>query len=93
MRLAANGDLYIAAGINSPRGPHETSDVPAGVYVLSPNGEMKHRIPIPEDVITNLAFGGEDGKTIYITAGKNLYQTRTPVSGQVAYPKWDTEGS
>ena len=90
IRLADNGDLYIAAGINNPRGPHETADVPAGVYILSPVGEMKGRIPIPEDVLTNLAFGGSDGRTLYITAGKNLYQTRTPVAGHVAYPVWQS---
>ncbi len=88
MRIASNGDLYLAAGINSPRGPHETSDVPAGIYIITPAGELKGRIPIPEDVITNLAFGGEDGKTLYITAGKNVYKTRTDVPGQVAYPEW-----
>ena len=88
MRLAQDGNLYIAAGINSPRGDHETDQVPAGVYVITPNGEMKGRIPIPEDVLTNLAFGGADGKTLYVTAGKNLYQTRVEVAGQVAFPAW-----
>jgi len=41
-----------------------------------------------EDVITNLAFGGSDGRTIYITAGKNLYTMRVAIPGQVAYPPW-----
>ncbi|MCS1409191.1 MAG: Gluconolactonase [Verrucomicrobia subdivision 3 bacterium] len=91
MRLDANGTLYLAAGINTPRGPHETDGVPAGVYLITPNGVMKSRIPIPEDVITNLAFGGHDGKNLYITAGKNLYQTRVNVPGQIAYPKWSSE--
>lgn len=88
MRVGMDGNLYIAAGINSPRGPHETADVPAGVYIISPNGEMQGRIPIPEDVITNVAFGGRDGKTLYITAGKNLFQTRVNTAGQVAFPTW-----
>jgi sugar lactone lactonase YvrE len=39
-------------------------------------------------VITNLAFGGKDGRTLYITAGKTLFTTRVAVSGQVAWPKW-----
>lgn len=90
MRIDTEGNLYLAAGINSPRGPHETADVPAGVYIITPDGELKGRIPIPEDVITNLAFGGSDGKTLYVTAGKNVYTTRVSVSGQVAYPKWKT---
>jgi gluconolactonase len=88
MRLDMEGNLYVAAGIMTPRGPHETADVPPGVYVISPKGDLKGRIPIGEDVITNLAFGGRDGRTLYVTAGKTLFRTRVAVPGQVAYPKW-----
>lgn len=88
MRLDLEGNIYLAAGVNRPRGPHETGDVPAGIYILSPDGEMKGRIPIPEDVLTNLAFGGKDGRELFITAGKNLYRTRVGTPGQVAYPTW-----
>jgi gluconolactonase len=38
-------------------------------------------IPIPEDTITNNAFGGPDMKTLYITAGKTLYKVRTEIAG------------
>ncbi len=92
MRIDIEGRLYLAAGINTPRGPQETGDVPAGIYILSnQNGqyEMTARIPIPEDVITNLAFGGPDGQTLYVTAGKNIYQTRALAPGQVAFPSWE----
>ena len=34
--------------------------MPPGVYVITPGGKMLGRIPIPEDVITNLAFGGPE---------------------------------
>jgi gluconolactonase len=88
MRLDMEGNLYVAAGIITPRGPHETTDVPPGVYVISPKGELKGRIPITEDVITNVAFGGKDGRTLYVTAGKTLFTTRVSVPGQVAFPKW-----
>lgn len=88
IRLTVSGNLYIAAGITTPRGLHENKDVPTGVYVLSPQGEMLARIPIPEDVITNLAFGGPHGQTIFITAGKTLYRTQVPDVGEVAYPNW-----
>lgn len=88
MRIDMAGNLYIAAGITSPRGPHETADVAPGIYVVTPAGELKSRIPIHEDVLTNLAFGGTDGRTIYITAGKTLFTTRVAIPGQVAYPKW-----
>lgn len=89
MRLDMEGNLYIAAGILHARGPHETDNVPTGVYVLTPQGKFLGRIPIPEDVITNLAFGGDDGRTIYVTAGKTLFTARVATPGQVAWPKWN----
>jgi gluconolactonase len=88
MRLSKSGNLYIAAGISAPRGIHENKDVPPGVYVLSPQGEMLTRLPIGEDVITNLAFGGPNGQTIFITAGKTLYRAQVSDVGEVAYPAW-----
>ena len=88
MRLDREGNLYIAAGITTPRGPHEAPSVPPGIYILTPEGQMKGRIPIPEDTLTNLAFGGKDGKTIYITAGKTIFTTRVQIPGQVSYPEW-----
>lgn len=90
MRLDQAGNLYVAAGITSSRGSHETDDVPPGIYIITPEGKLLGRIPIPEDVITNLAFGGVDGRTIYITAGKHLFTARVAHPGQVAYPVWRT---
>ena len=91
MRLDIEGNLYVAAGISSQNArPHVTADVPPGVYVIRPDGQLLGRIPIPEDTITNLAFGGHDGTTIYITSGRTLYQTRVSIPGQVAYPAWKT---
>lgn len=88
MRLDIEGNLYIAAGINTPRGAHEAPTVPPGIYMISPKGNMLGRIPVPEDTLTNLAFGGADGRTIYITAGKSIYTTRVNIPGQVSFPKW-----
>ncbi len=88
MRLDMDGNLYVAAGIMTPRGPHESNEVPPGIYVISPEGVLLGRLPIPEDVLTNLAFGGPDGRTLYITAGKTLFTARTQVPGQVAFPDW-----
>jgi gluconolactonase len=83
MRLDAQGNLWVAAGINQPRGnPGESLEIPAGVYVISPQGKLLGRIPIPEDLITNLAFGGPDRKTLYVTAGKTLYKFPVTVAGE-----------
>lgn len=85
MRVDKNGNLWVAAGINKPRGnAGESLDVPAGVYVISPEGKLLGRIPIPEDLITNLAFGGAESKTLYVTAGKTLYRFPVNVSGHSA---------
>ena len=82
MKLDVTGNLWVAAGINFPRGNEgESLDVPAGVYVISPDGKLLGRIPIPEDLITNLAFGGPQRSTLFVTAGKTLYQLPVKVAG------------
>lgn len=90
MRLDMDGNLWVAAGVLTPRHANETNLVPPGIYRISPQGKLLGRVPIGEDVLTNLAFGGPDGKTVYVTAGKTLYTFRAPVAGQVAWPRWGT---
>lgn len=85
MAVDVQGNLYVAAGIDRPRGAHETTDVPPGIYVLSPRGKLAGRIPIPEDVLTNVTFGGDDLRTLYITAGRTLYTIRVQVPGFVVH--------
>jgi gluconolactonase len=81
MTVDSDGLLYVAAGIATPRGPHETTDVPPGIYVLTPHGELRRRIPVSEDVLTNATFGGPDMQTLYVTAGKSLFSVRTDARG------------
>lgn len=85
MCVDSQGRLFIAAGIIDPRHGNETRDVPAGVHIFSPDGESLGRIPIPEDVITNCTFGGPDLRTLYVTAGKSLFQIRVDVPGWVVH--------
>jgi gluconolactonase len=81
MSIDTQGNIYASAGMNQLRGTSETLDTRAGVYVISPKGTLLTFIPIPEDFITNNAFGGADMKTLYVTAGKTLYRIRTDVAG------------
>ena len=81
MTVDSEGNLYVAAGLNRLRGTSETLDTVAGVHVFSPDGELLEHIPIHEDTITNVAFGGDDLRTLYITAGKTLFRVRTDVTG------------
>lgn len=87
MTVSQSGDLYIAAGISQPRGSHEATTVPPGIWIVSPNGDVKGRIPIPEDVLTNVTFGGEDLQTLYIAAGKTLFTVRVNEPGFVVHRK------
>ena len=86
MKLDMNGNLWVAAGISVKRGPGETLDNPPGVYVISPQGKLLGLIPIPENLITNLAFGGPERKTLHVTAGKTVYRLPTNIAGYALYP-------
>ena len=81
MSIDTAGNLYASAGMNQLRGTSETLDNKTGVYVISPQGRLLKVIPIPEDFITNNAFGGPDMKTLYVTAGKTLYKIRNDIAG------------
>jgi gluconolactonase len=81
MSVDIAGNLYAAAGMHQTRNTSETLDTKCGVYVISPQGKLLKFIPIPEDYITNTAFGGPDMKTLYVTAGKTIYSVRTDIAG------------
>ena len=53
------------------------------VQVFDPAGTEVLRIPVPEK-IANLCFGGEDGRTVYITASSSLYRIRSTVRDAAA---------
>jgi gluconolactonase len=81
MSIDSQGNLYASAGMGQLRGTSETLDTKTGIYIISPRGALVKFIPIPEDYITNNAFGGPDMKTLYVTAGKTLYKLRTDIAG------------
>jgi len=87
IKLDAEGRLYVAAGLNKPNPPFETQDQPtAGVYVFSPEGEQQQFIPIPRDECTNCAFGGDDLKTLFVTAGGTLWSLTVETPGRPVWP-------
>jgi gluconolactonase len=75
MTVTTDGRIVAAAG----------SGAKAGVVVLSPDGKMVAMIPTPEDP-ANVEFGGADGKTLYICAGKSLYRIATTMTGHHLWP-------
>jgi sugar lactone lactonase YvrE len=60
LAVDANGNVYLAAG---------------QIFVYSPEGKELGVIEVPERP-TSLAFGGSDGKTLFITARTSLYSVR-----------------
>jgi len=65
LRVAANGNLYIAC---------------KGVAIYTPQGQLLKMIDFPETP-ANVAFGGDDLKTLYVTARTSVYRVRVPDRG------------
>ncbi len=53
---------------------------PGGVWIISPEGKHIGTIHIPERV-SNVAWGDEDGKSLYITASTSVYHIRLKATG------------
>ena len=66
MRVDEKGNIY--------------SSGPGGVWVISPAGKHLGTIKIPE-VVSNVAWGDKDRKTLYITASTSVYRIRAKIPG------------
>ena len=69
LRVAANGNLYIAC---------------RGIAIYTPQGKFLKMIEFPETP-SNCAFGGRDLRTLYITARSSVYRIRIPDKGSLQY--------
>ena len=67
-------------GIRCDAGGRIWSSAGDGVHVFAPDGALIGKILVPESP-ANLAFGGADGKTLFVTARKSLYAIQTSVTG------------
>jgi gluconolactonase len=52
-----------------------------GVTVFDKSGEQIGHIPVDEPWTANVCFGGKDMQSLFITAGKRLYNIRMRVKG------------
>ena len=52
-----------------------------GVSIFDKNGNFLGNIPVPENWTANVCFGGEDMKSLFITASTSLYRIRTIIKG------------
>ena len=87
-RHAKNGRTLVEVGPGLPDGFRVDVDGNLwsssldGVQVFAPSGERLLHIPVPEK-IANVCFGGDDGRTLYITASTSLYRIRTATTDAV----------
>ncbi len=81
MTIDSEGNLWVAAGLNNLRNNTETLDTKAGIHEFAPDGRLLQHIPVPIDLLTNVAFGGPDLRTLYITAGGTLFKVATKSTG------------
>ncbi|MGE5850274.1 MAG: SMP-30/gluconolactonase/LRE family protein, partial [Candidatus Methylomirabilota bacterium] len=66
IKVDQQGNLYVSG--------------PGGLWVISPQGKHLGTIQAPRH-IHNMAWGDEDGKTLYLTARTALYRIRLNVAG------------
>ena len=66
LRLDKNGNIY--------------SSGPGGVWIISPEGKHLGTVKVPE-VVSNVAWGDADGKTLYITGSTSVYRVKLSVQG------------
>ena len=82
MAMDQQGRLFVAGGLNRANPPYETADRrKGGIYVLTQDGDLLDFVPILNDEVTNCIFGDRDMKTLYVTAGGQLWKVRVNVPG------------
>jgi gluconolactonase len=62
IKVDVEGNLYVCG--------------PGGIWLLSPDGEHLGTLRLPE-APHNLAWGDDDGRTLYVTAETSIYRIRT----------------
>jgi len=70
MKVDKEGNLFVSA--------------PGGIWILSAEGKLLGKIVTPERP-ANMAWGDEDGKTLYLTAHTGLYKIRVNTGGKFSW--------
>jgi len=66
LKVDARGNLYVSG--------------PGGLWIISPEGRHLGTLHMPE-LPANFAWGGDDGRTLYLTARTGLYRLRLNIPG------------
>ena len=72
-RLDRAGRFYVAAGLNHDSKWESSAQFKGGIYILSPAGKLLEFVPFEKDETTNCVLGGPDLKTLFVTAGNQLW--------------------
>ena len=70
LKIDKEGNLFVSA--------------PGGIWVISPDAKLLGKIVTPERP-SNLAWGDEDAKTLYLTAHSSLYKIRVITGGKFSW--------
>jgi len=70
MKVDKEGNLFVSA--------------PGGVWIISEDAKLLGKIVTPERP-ANMAWGDEDGKTLYMTAHSSLYKIRVNTGGKFTW--------
>jgi len=70
LKIDKQGNLFVSA--------------PGGVWILSPGAQLLGKIVTPERP-ANMAWGDDDGKTLYLTAHSSLYKLRVNTGGKFSW--------
>lgn len=70
----------IADGMKVDREGNVYCSGPGGIHIMDSGGKRLGRIRIPGHV-TNMGWGGEDWRTLYVTTRSSVYRTRVEVPG------------
>jgi gluconolactonase len=86
----ANGSLFVDQGGFKEVGSNDgiKTDIngnvyntgPGGIWIISPTSKLLGTVRVP-DRVTNLGFGGADGKTLFLTGHASLYRIQLKTEG------------
>lgn len=79
--VGPRSDQGAADGMKTDSQGRVYSTGPGGVFVFDANGEQIHKIEI-DSRITNLAWGGEENQTLFMTAPSAVYSLQMAVKGK-----------
>jgi len=70
VKIDRDGNIFVSA--------------PGGIWILDSNATLLGKITTPERP-ANIAWGDEDGKTLYMTAHKSIYKMRVKTGGRFSW--------